>query len=166
MKTRAELALMVPDGGVFLELGVAAGRFADQVLSTNTKIKYVGIDRWADHHDEAEMMGALATIKAHGNHHRVHRMTFDEALPLFQPLFFDAIYIDGYAHTGQEGGKTLADWWPKLKHGGVFCGHDYDPAHYPQTVIAVDSFVDQMGIADDLRFIQDEPHPSWWVIKK
>jgi hypothetical protein len=78
------------------------------------------------------------------------------------------IYIDGYAHTGQEGGQTLRDWWPKLAPGGVFAGHDYDLAAYPQTVCAVNDFIlemDRRGIRLHLQVIDEKPHPSWWIVK-
>lgn len=38
-------------------------------------------------------------------------------------LYF--IYVDGYAHTGEDRGKTLFDWYPKLKIGGLMAGDDY-----------------------------------------
>lgn len=28
---------------------------------------------------------------------------------------FDFVYIDGYAHTGEENGKTIIDWWRKVR---------------------------------------------------
>ena len=42
-------------------------------------------------------------------------MTFDDAIDLFEDQFFDFIYIDGFAHTGEEGGETLIKWYRKLK---------------------------------------------------
>ena len=144
-----------------IELGVAAGQFAVEMLTANPAARYLGIDRWSDHHDEAEMMTAIEILRAF-NYAATSRSTFTEALPLVPDAWADLIYIDGYAHTGQEGGQTLRDWWPKLKPGGVFAGHDYS-GHYPQTIAAVDAFVIEMGL--DLRIIDEKPHPSWWTIK-
>ena len=42
----------------------------------------------------------------------------------FEDDVLDWIYLDA-AHTYQEVSSDLADWWPKLKAGGVFAGHDY-----------------------------------------
>ena len=67
------------------------------------------------------------------------RANFDEVLDCFPDNYFDFIYIDAYAHNGQEGGSILHSWWPKLKPGGVFAGHDYDP-EWPVTVQVVDQF--------------------------
>ena len=53
------------------------------------------------------------------------RGTFESHVNSFDDETFDFIFIDGYANSGQENGKTLDDWWPKLKPGGIFSGHDY-----------------------------------------
>ena len=160
-KTRADLARMVPPGGIVIELGVAAGKFAEQMLTANPSIRYIGIDRWSDHHDEVEMMRARDRLWQFPQWDLI-RSTFSDALENFRHGYSDMIYIDGYAHTGQEGGQTLRDWWPKLKPGGIFAGHDYC-REYPQTIEAVDKFVATHGL--ELNIIEESPHPSWWVRK-
>jgi hypothetical protein len=163
--TRAELALMVPHNGLAIELGVAAGEFAEALMRANPRMRYCGIDRWSDHHDEREMRIAAARLEPWPSA-TLHRATFREALTAvlaWSADLADLIYIDGYAHTGQEGGETLRDWWPMLKPGGIFAGHDYDPTHYPQTVEAVDEFARQHRL--ELFIIEEPPHPSWWLRK-
>jgi hypothetical protein len=95
-------------------------------------------------------------------------MTFDEALPLFKDASLDFIYVDGYAHTGQDGGATLATWYPKLKPGGFFAGHDYHPRWKP-TMEAVDAFTRQHELHFAVANIPDnpkpDPFPSWWLVK-
>ena len=73
------------------------------------------------------------------------------------------IYIDGYAHTGQFGGRTLSDWWPKLKAGGIFAGHDYHP-EWPRTVAEVNLFARSRGLPVNVTSCALE-YPSWWVMK-
>jgi trans-aconitate methyltransferase len=168
--TRADLALFVPPGGLLLELGVAAGKLAELLADRNPRMRYLGIDRWSDHHDEAEMWQACERIKKHltEDAFQLVRSTFADWLPLVPNNYADLIYIDGYAHTGQEGGQTMRDWWPKLKPGGIFAGHDYDREYYPQTFCAVNNFVlemDQAGIRLYLNVIDEKPHPSWWIVK-
>lgn len=91
----------------------------------------------------------------------VLRLTFDQAVAIFPDSFFDVVYIDGYAHTGQDDGKTLRDWWPKLKVGGLFSGHDYHPK-FPKTVKHVDDFCKKAGAALSLT---DDEYPSWYFRK-
>jgi predicted O-methyltransferase YrrM len=162
-KTRAALALFVPDGGIMIELGVAAGLFADQLIKANPKAEYIGIDRWSDHHDGKEMRAAQILLGTdEPSQCTLIRATFAESLSRFDDASADLIYIDGYAHTGQDNGQTLDDWWPKLKHGGIFAGHDYCK-EYHQTVRVVDAFVAKHGAT--LNIINDSDCPSWWIIK-
>ena len=53
-------------------------------------------------------------------------MTFDDALSLFPDNSIDFIYFDGFAHTGQDYGRTLIKWSKKIKHNGILSGDDYD----------------------------------------
>lgn len=151
---------MIPNGGIVIELGVAAGKFAVQLMQTNPMIRYIGIDRWSDHHDGEEYSHAKAIIEIMGG--RVIRSTFADALPDFPDGFADMIYLDGYAHTGQEGGQTLDDWYPKLRRGGIFAGHDYHPEYQP-TIDAVNAFVRKNGL--NFSLTEEKKYPSWWVRK-
>lgn len=156
---------MIPDGGTIIELGVAAGRFAEQLITANPSAFYFGIDRWSDHHDDTERQMAGARIgRAAGAADKYGLIigTFHQAVNGMRDECADLIYIDGYAHTGQERGRTLDDWYPKLKHGGIFAGHDYDP-EYHQTIAAVDAFVAKHGLV--LNLITEKPNSSWWVRK-
>jgi hypothetical protein len=95
-------------------------------------------------------------------------MSFDEALSLFDEQFFDFIYFDGYAHTGEEGGKTFADWWPKLKTGGVYAGDDYH-ADWPLVKWAVNAFSQKVGaalqITGQIEKTNLNRYPSWFFTK-
>lgn len=162
LKTRADLARLVPDGGLVIELGVASGDFAVELLRANPTIRYMGIDRWADHHDENERQTAQDRLCEFPGRHGLCQFDFSDAVSRFTPGSADMVYVDGYAHTGQEGGKTLDDWWPVVKPGGIFAGHDYC-AEYQPTIDAVDRFVRAHGL--ELRVIEDGKHPSWWVRK-
>jgi len=159
MKTRAEIVKDLPPNSLVLELGVAAGRFAVDMLNVNPSIRYIGIDRWSDHHDEVEMFNAERAITLINPTARLIRLTFHDALELFDDETFDLIYIDGYAHTGQDNGQTLDEWFPKLKRGGIFAGHDYCHKYQP-TIDAVDAFVAKENLT--LNIINDGDHPSWF----
>jgi hypothetical protein len=95
-------------------------------------------------------------------------MSFDEAHDLFEDNFFDFIYFDGYAHTGEEGGKTFADWYSKLKVGGVFAGDDYHE-DWPLVIWAVNHHVSQIGcelhVTEKIETTNLNRYPSWFFIK-
>lgn len=168
---RSDLATLVPAGGIGIELGVATGLFSSALLQHGAQIGCLySVDRWSDHHNVSEYFHACQNLRVYGERSVVLRATFEEALPLFPDASFDFIYIDAYAHTGQEGGRILDQWWPKLKEGGVFAGHDYDPA-WPATIEAVDVFAaaHQIGIAiipgDAQADRKTEHYASWWCRK-
>lgn len=161
VKTRTDLASLV--SGVGVELGVAAGDYSAEILRNPRVSLLWSIDRWSDHHDEAEMRRAQARLSEFGTRSNILRVTFDRARAWFDDESFDFIYIDGYAHTGQDGGKTIRDWWPKLKPGGIFSGHDYHPQFQP-TIDAVDAFVAEHGLK--LHLTTEATYPSWLVVKE
>lgn len=160
---REDIAFMVPTNGSFVELGVARGEFAKRVLERRNVGSYWGIDKWNDErHGEGEFHHVLTTLT--DKRASILRCSFEEALArtVIQCQQFDVVYVDGYAHTGQDDGKTLDLWWPKVKDGGVFAGHDYDAA-YPLTVKAVDDFAAKNGLV--VNTICEKPFNSWWVRK-
>lgn len=161
--TRAGLAALIPSGGIAVELGVAAADFSVALLEANPSFaRLYSVDRWADHHDAAEAEVAARRLAPFGRRSSILHSSFADAALRFAPGYFDFIYIDGYAHTGQEAGATLRDWWPLLRPGGIFAGHDYDPA-WPLTVAAVDAHVATHGLA--LNLTTEVENPSWWLIK-
>ena len=153
----------MPENGVFIELGVAAGGFADQILEKHPTLQYIGIDRWSDHHDEVEMGKATRRLKKHSARKtQIIRDTFENARHVIQDQNADVVYVDGYAHTGQNNGKTLLEWWPKVKPGGVLAGHDYHERWHP-TVKVVNTFAAGLGLPVEI--IPDTPYPSWLIRK-
>lgn len=157
--TRIELASLALGTGA--ELGVAGGHYSDTLCRFGKPTRHWAIDRWTDHHDLREYKHALERL-AQFPAARVLRATFDEAVELFADGSLDYLYIDGYAHTGQDGGNTLRRWWPKLKPGGLFAGHDYHPRWRP-TMIEVDAFAAQHDLR--IQTTRNDDFPSWYCRK-
>lgn len=151
-----------PSGNVGVELGVAGGDFSVQLLESGRFGRLYGVDAYADHHDVDEYKSALRRVGLN-ERYALLRMRFEEALDMFDDESLDFVHIDGYAHTGQEGGETIYAWASKVKLGGVLSGHDYDPA-FPLTIAAVDRFAHDAGfdvhVADG-----DADYASWAVVK-
>ena len=62
----------------------------------------------------------------------------------------------------QDDGRTLREWWPKVKKGGIFAGHDYSKTSWPKTVEQVDRFAKDNNLK--LEFTE-ENFASWYCIK-
>ncbi len=151
-----------PTGNFGVELGVAAGDFSAELLDSGCFDLLYGVDAYADHHDIDEYKIALCRLGMSGRY-LLFRMWFDDALDLFDDNSLDFVFIDGYAHTGQEGGETIFAWATKVKLGGVLSGHDYDPT-FPLTIKAVDRFVTDTGF--DLHVTDSAGgYPAWAVVK-
>lgn len=143
MTRRADLVELVRPGGVGIELGVAEGKFSALLLSRGRFAHLYSVDLYGGgHHDIREYRKALNNLEPYKDRNSLMRMKFNQALDLFPDEHFDFIFIDGFADTGEEGGATLYDWFPKLRPGGIFAGHDYDD-RWPRVVGAVDEFVSQ-----------------------
>jgi predicted O-methyltransferase YrrM len=142
-----------------VELGVATGHFSNILLNSATVEKLYLIDKWDDHHDLGEMFRVIKTLKGR---HQIMRCLFNEALSFFEDASLDFIYIDGYAHTGQNGGETIRDWYPKLKTGGLYFGHDYHPNWQP-TINSVNEFMSDKH--QKLHLTRDDEFPSWYFCK-
>jgi len=151
-----------------IELGVAEGGFSKKMVDSGKFSDFYGVDMYADTHDTNEYKVALSTVGIRKKY-KLLRMTFDDAIDLFEDNFFDFIYIDGFAHTGEEGGETLNKWYKKLKVGGVFSGDDYH-SDWPLVVWAVNNFVKQTDailsvtdkVEDNVAFSE---YPSWLITK-
>tara|TARA_B100001093_G_C26858931_1_gene1028883 strand:+ start:8146 stop:8670 length:525 start_codon:yes stop_codon:yes gene_type:complete len=167
---RRGLSSLFPKDAIGVELGVAQGHFSDALLASNNVQRLFSIDRWLDHHNDSEYVKACKLLAKHKTRSIVMRSSFSDVLCLFPESYFDFIYIDAYAHTGQEDGTILHEWYPKLKIGGIFSGHDYDNRSWPKTVKAVDSFANSVGKnievipGVDTTKWQDR-YPSWYFIK-
>lgn len=169
---RYDIPKIIPDNGIALELGVAEGGFSKAILD-NMNVSYLySIDRYSNErgHDNKQYLRAIKKLDIYKNRNTLIRSEFDQCLNLFPNLFFDFIYIDGYAHTGQSNGKTMQDWWPKLKNHGLFCGDDYSN-NYPLVKKYVDIFAKNKQLV--VHTIKCKPQkdwaskePSWLIIKE
>lgn len=154
----SELAAMCPPGGLFVELGVAGGRHAVKLLQKHPSMRYLGIDAWEVR--PGNMALAQRRLRPFANRVTLRKCRFEDARADVDGAAL--VYVDGFAHGGQENGQTLEQWWGAVMPGGVMAGHDYDAA-WPATVQAVDAWADRCGVK--IRVIPDHPFASWWARK-
>jgi len=166
IQTRTKIHELFKDRNIQIgaELGVANGWYSSYLNRHHKFKEFYCIDKWNDHHDDKERLNVIETFKNQDNVKILH-MEFQEAINLFPDEYFDFIYIDGYAHTGQNDGLTLRQWYPKLKSGGIFAGHDYCPKRWPKTVHQVNKLLkEELGY--EIELTGEQVDPSWYIIKK
>jgi hypothetical protein len=90
-----------------------------------------------------------------------HRMTGTEFSKSVENESVDIVYIDGL-HDHSSAQKDISDWYPKVKYGGIICGHDYN-GEYPGVILAVDELRRRSGFEMHLT---REYMSSWWMLKR
>jgi len=131
--------------------------------------KFYGVDVYGDIHDTKEYISALKCVGLENPVYSLLRMDFDSALSMFEDDYFDFIYVDGFAHTGEDGGKTLIDWIKKLKVGGILAGDDYHK-DWPLVIWAVNDIAKKLNVEINVTLETEDKiyckYPIWYFRKK
>lgn len=155
------------DCKIGIELGVSAGHYSNFLLKNYNFDIFYSVDSWNSRkHLVDQYFEAYKRLKNYNNNYII-RAEFDEVLLLFEDNYFDFIYIDGYAHLGSD--PELDNWFPKLKTGGIYAGHDYSDT-FPRNITSVNNFVKKNNLKLNVTNIPDnadgpDRYPSWWLIK-
>ena len=88
-----------------------------------------------------------------------------DAAKSFPDEYFDWVYIDA-DHTFDGLTNDLKSWWPKLRSGGIFSGHDFLNGYYMETFFGVKDAVEKFALEKNKRiYTIQEPFPSWYFLK-
>lgn len=181
---RTDLPLLLNRRGLLgcgVEVGVKAGAFSERLLDDWGGRHLISVDPWApaspderyvnldnvaqDVHDgfHAEAIGRLRRF---GERSSVWRMTGREAASQIPHHSLDFVYLDA-RHDYESVRDDLADWYPKLRPGGILAGHDYVDGTFVNGEFGVRSAVDELFAARSLpvrHTFADSPWDSWFVI--
>lgn len=138
------------DSGV--EVGVKTGDFSVEILKKWSG-KFYLVDAWR--HLENYVDTANVSDAEHERNYRyvvdrfknvatveVVRSLSVEAAGRFKDAELGWVYLDGN-HSKKAVEADLKAWWPKVKEGGVLCGHDYLNGHRDGTDFGVREAVDE-----------------------
>jgi len=186
-------------GGKGVEIGVFKGQFSKEILSRWNGTLYM-VDVWRPLGEEYEDMSnhslhvsayseAMENIKGLEDRGIMIRSDSKSASEIFPDNSLDFVYIDAN-HAYDFVVEDINLWFPKLKKGGIFSGHDYidmdwysDPAYAPNGkdkyiylnsegglvysgIFGVNPAVDEFCRANsyDLEVTQ-EWLGTWWIVK-
>jgi hypothetical protein len=108
-------------------------------------------DLWPEFAANLSRAGVLSRVTA-------HRCESPAAAARFEDLSLDFVFLDA-RHEYDAVRQDLAAWWPKLRPGGLFAGHDY--IWSPGVRAAVDAFVAEQDLGRAFR----TSRASWIVYK-
>lgn len=120
---------------VGVEIGSYEGYFANHILKNWNGTLYM-VDVWRKlSEDEYEDISnrditeniwhqAMLAIQGYEDRALMMRMKSNQAAKLFADDSLDFVYIDAN-HKYDAVKEDIELWWPKVKSGGMFCGHDY-----------------------------------------
>jgi len=142
-----EIAQQIPDGGKFVEIGCWLGRsiaamssFCSELQTPNSVLPalhvvdtFCGEPANEEHRLHLSAHGGnvekafRANMAALGVDVQIHSKPSVEAAKDFSDESIDAVFIDG-DHSFEAVKQDIMAWLPKVKPGGILCGHDIDEA--------------------------------------
>ena len=172
--------------GIGVEVGVGGGFFSNLILERSELSVLYSVDSWEElstkEYDdisnvtqEEQLKNKLRTanlLGVHGKRSIILPEFSNIVASKFEDNKLDFVYLDAN-HKYENVKEDLELWYPKVKVGGVFAGHDYfDDGIYRDGVFGVKSAVDEFikNENQELFIIKEnsnlEGYNSWYFIKE
>ena len=149
----------------FVEVGSFLGRstcyMAERIKQRGLSVAFSSFDPWAGNDDGWAALADNLRRAEVSSLVDIHRRPSPDASAAFADRSLDFVFVDG-SHELDAVRRDLEAWWPKLKPGGLFAGHDYgqgavdrrrggagwnEPGTpHPGVVQAVDEFAASRGL--------------------
>jgi predicted O-methyltransferase YrrM len=122
------------DAPKVLEIGCDIGDTTQFLLDINPTLNLTGVDPYVNYIDwngnnlnEREVVYErfMNRIGGYSNRFTLLRNYSDDAAPEVKEEHYDLVFIDGL-HEYDQLTKDCANYYSKLKDGGIFAGHDYN----------------------------------------
>lgn len=159
--------MQLGDDLIGIELGIFQAQNFCKLLQCcpNISILY-GVDTFTPYNDE--VYGTMTVDEKQANYNKIlslHNIEYCgekqkakvlikdtlEAAKNFEDNSFDFIFLDAYLNEIQAK-KELEVWYPKLKNGGIYCGHDFNDKGITKAVLSFrekNNIKNRMSVYDD-----------------
>lgn len=146
-----------------VEVGVHQGELSQALLAAVSHLHLVLVDPWAESppgstyyrsgdscarlardQQEANLQATLQATDDARERRIVLRQTSLEAAQQVADATLDFVFLDG-DHTSEAVRADLRAWWPKIRPGGILCGHDYGHPRDRRGIWGVSRAVDQFA---------------------
>lgn len=175
LKDRAEFASLLNGRGLTglaIEVGVCRGEFSEVFIKEWGGDKLYLVDPWEtledysdslnDHDRYVDYIECWNRLQPYFDRVELIRKLSKDAVNLFADNTFDFVYIDAN-HEYEYVKEDLYLWYPKVKSGGLFAGHDiYSTVTWPGVKQAVHEFIGVIGVEIETTW---ETGGSWYFFK-
>lgn len=182
IKSRGQIPSILSAAGLnsrVCEIGVRTGSHLNAIVRGADPDEFVGIDSWTDdpvvsRNDSGSSQAQLDELELrvrqkfskYGERGRIIRNYSFEEVKHVPDEYFDYVYIDA-DHSYEAVKRDIADWFPKVRPGGVLAGHDYVERRIGRccygVIRAVNEFVEQNSIRHFT--VTDERFATWMIMK-
>jgi Methyltransferase domain len=183
IRNRSELPIILNKRGltgIGVEVGVWKAEFSEFLLDKwKGKLLY-SVDPWKNFSTEEYIddmninQTAFDTIHAnvkqllskYGDRSAIIRDVSVTASKYFEDNTLDFAYLDGrHDYSGVK--EDIESWYPKVKDGGIICGHDYLNGIINKTEFGVKKAVDEFASGNNFKILvtDKDDYPSWFIIK-
>lgn len=132
-------------------MGKSISFLAVEAVNSGAHQRIIAVDSWGDHaavtsdetfEGEETYRRYLQNIEPVSDRVETMRLSSLDAAKQFADRSCDFVFIDA-SHEFEDVLDDLRAWYPKVKSGGVFAGHDY---HWPGVSRAVHEFAVEQGL--------------------
>ncbi len=153
------------------EVGIYKGIHAEVIYQTLKPSKFYMVDTWKDSELFKDMDNIYnSVVNKFGNLsgcNIIRASSFDASILLDSAKEkLDVVYLDS-SHVYDNVLDDISYWYPLVKSGGMFCGHDYNKKQYNNLNIkcnvkgAVNDFFKPKGYHINI----SKNGRDWWIIK-
>lgn len=178
--------------GEGVEVGVHTGSFSYALLEQWQGEQLYLVDPWrhlSNYYDkcnstdavmERRLAATVIRLRRFYARHTILRAESLRAVTLFRDLSLDFVYLDAN-HSYEAVRQDLFHWYPKIRRGGLLCGHDYfdaitdeemnpiitnDVSRKKLTSYGVKSAVDEFVLRKDLHVVTTVDRLPTWLLRK
>ena len=183
---RELLRILAPLGGqqkiYGVELGVFQGGTSAALLNSLPNLQLFMVDAWSRFEKESAyrksgdrmarqtlaqqqdcLRIALQATQAYRSRRTVMQTTTMAAARQFDDGVFDFAFLDA-DHTYEAIAADIRAWWPKLRPGGMLCGHDYGHPRDRRGLFGVSRAVNEFAKTQNLPVLVE--NATVWRIEK
>jgi hypothetical protein len=160
--------------GKYVEVGVDRGTYSQMFVNKGIYSHYYLVDPWLHSHvespdvwDQERLDISYLTVKKRFEKDKRVELIRDLsvcAAKRFKDGELDFVYIDAL-HDFDSVTEDMNAWYPKLKVGGMFAGHDWELRQREGCVAAVRKFMAEHGLSFDVTTVDSEPFYTWYTLK-